>query len=340
MSSRHRFMLMSLIPHEAGTPISQRYREISDTAAFAESLGFDGFGVGERHEPSYLSSSPAVLLGHLAARTSTIRLFTAATTIALHDPVRAYEDYATVDQLSDGRLELIIGTGLGTTATQLFGISAEEVTPRTVAAYELLRDLWHSPSATYDGALRPALDGVELSPRPVQTRIPVWHAGLSSHESAARPAAWGERLVSGNLFATIDAVSQHVATYREEWAANGRDPDHVEVGVGVAGVHVATRSQDARRQFRPAFDCQMEQFGRLFGSLPYDDFESYLDTSTALVGSPAEVAEKLERLRERLGHTMTYHHADSPGLDAATWRAGKELFAEHVIHGAPAVAGA
>ncbi|WP_101523185.1 LLM class flavin-dependent oxidoreductase [Nocardioides houyundeii] len=340
MSPQHRFMLMSLIPHEPGADVSQRYRQLGDTAAFAESLGFDGFGVGERHEPTYLSSSPAVLLGYLAARTSTIRLFTAATTIAMHDPVRAYEDYATVDQLSGGRLELIIGTGLGPTSAKVFGISAEQQTPLTVASYELLRDLWHNRSATYDGGLRPALDGVELSPPPRQPRIPVWHAGLSSRESAARPAAWGERLVSGNLFATIDAVAQHLATYREEWAANGRDAAEVQVGVGVAGVHVAASSQDARRQFRPAFDCQMQQFGQVFGRLPYDDFESYLATSTALVGSPAEVREKFEQLQGRLGHTMTYHHADSPGLDPATWRAGKELFAEHVIAPVPEVASA
>ncbi|GAA1104045.1 LLM class flavin-dependent oxidoreductase [Nocardioides dubius] len=330
---------MSLIPREPGTDAGRRLRGVGDLAVLAEQLGFDGFGVGERHETSYLSSSPAVLLGHLAARTSRIRLFTAASTLAMHDPVRAYEDYATVDQLSGGRLELIVGTGLGPTAQRLFGIAPEEQTRLTVESYELLRELWHSTAVSYGGDLRPSLDAVELSPPPHQHRIPVWHAGLSSAESATRPAAWGEPLVTGNLFGTVDQVAAHIALYREEWARQGHDPAAAQVGVGIAGAHVARNSQDARRQFRPAFDCQMQQYGQFFGTAPYADFDAYLATSTALVGSPAEVQERLALLRERFGHTLTYHHADSPGLAEATWRAGKELFAEHVMHRTPEVAG-
>lgn len=351
MSEAHRFMLMSLIPRDPapgsrpgsetghGVGIGNRYRRLTETAVLAEQLGFDAFGVGERHEATFLSSSPAVLLAHLAAHTSRIRLFTAATTIAMHDPVRAYEDYATVDQLSGGRLELIIGTGLGPTAQQVFGIDPAEQARLTVEAYELLRELWHSTSATYAGQLRPALDGVELSPPPLQQRIPVWHAGLSSRESATRPAAWGEPLVTGNLFGTVDEVAAHVGLYREEWARHGHAARDAQIGVGIAGAHVAVNSQDARRQFRPAYDCQMQQYGQLLGKLPYDDFDTYLSNSTALVGSPAEVQEKFATLQERFGHTLTYHHADSPGLGEVTWRQGKELFAEHVIQHAPEVAG-
>lgn len=333
MSAPHRFMLMSLVPTEPGVPVAARYRRVGEVAVLAEQWGFDGFGVGERHEAEYLSSSPAVLLAHVAARTSRIRLFTAATTIAMHDPVRAYEDYATLDQLSGGRLELIIGTGLGPTAQRLFGIAPQEQTRRTVEAYEMLRHLWHHRTSSWPGGLRPALDEVELSPPPVQQRIPVWHAGLSSHESAARPAAWGEPLVTGNLLGSVDDVARHVQVYRDEWAAHGHDPEQLRVGVGIAGVHVAATSQDARRQFRPAYDCQMQLYAPVLGRLPFDDFDTYLDRSTALVGSPAEVQEKFARLRERLGHTLTYHHADAPGLDEVSWRRGKELFAEHVLQG-------
>ncbi|MFV0535520.1 MAG: LLM class flavin-dependent oxidoreductase [Cumulibacter sp.] len=327
----HRFTLMSLIPHAADKSVHQRYEQIADIAQFAERLGFDGFGVGERHDAPYLSSSPAVLLAYIAARTSKIRLFTAASTIAMHDPVRAYEDYATLDQLSDGRLQLIIGTGLGPTAQNLFGVAPEEQTDTTVAAYKLLRDLWNNQVATYGGPLRPALDGVELSPRPRQPRIPAWHAGLSSRESAERPAAWGEPLVSGNLIGTIDDVAGHVAVYRQEWAAHGHAPEDAQVGVGVAGVHVAVTSQQAIEEFRPAFTAQMEQFAKLRGQAPFGDFDTYLREGTALVGSPAQVREKFEYLRERCGHQLTYHHADSPGMDEQTWRIGKELFAEHLI---------
>lgn len=331
MTSSHQFMLMSLIPHEPASSVHQRFVQIAEIAQHAEQLGFTGFGVGERHDVPYLSSSPAVLLSYLAARTSRIKLFTAASTIAMHDPVRAYEDYATVDQLSNGRLQLIIGTGLGPTATNIFGVPAEEQSERTVAAYELLRDIWHGDTITYDGPLRAPLSDVQLSPPPVQRRIPAWHAGLSSRESAVRPAAWGEPLITGNLFGTIDSVAEHIAIYRTQWAANGHAAHEAKVGVGIAAAHIAPTSQQAREQFRPAFESQMEHFGKILGEPPFDDLDTYLQSGTALVGSPAQVQEKFAYLQERFGHTLTYHHADSPGLDERVWRAGKELFAEHVI---------
>ena len=114
-----RFLLITLIVHAPSPvtgvrkPTTERFREVLDNALLAEELGFDGFGVGERHERPFISSSPPVVLSHIAALTSRIRLFTAVTTLSLLDPVRAYEDYATLDHLSGGRLELIIGKGNG-----------------------------------------------------------------------------------------------------------------------------------------------------------------------------------------------------------------------------------
>ena len=127
-----KFLAITLIVH-APDPITgvqkstaDRFREVIGNARLAEELGFDGFGVGERHERPFISSSPPVVLSHIAALTSRIRLFTAVTTLSLLDPVRAYEDYATLDHLSGGRLELIIGKGNGAAQRELFN-----VTPRT-----------------------------------------------------------------------------------------------------------------------------------------------------------------------------------------------------------------
>src|SRR5438045_5991944 len=109
-----KFLLITLITHfDQDRSPQQRLREVVDTAVLAEELGFDGYGVGERHERPFISSSPPVVLSHIAARTSTIRLFTTVTTLSLLDPVRAFEDYATLDHLCGGRLELIIGKGNG-----------------------------------------------------------------------------------------------------------------------------------------------------------------------------------------------------------------------------------
>src|SRR4029079_18131116 len=153
--------LITLIVH-APNPVTgvqpsthERFREVLDNALLAEELGFDGFGVGERHERPFISSSPPVVLSHVAALTSRIRLFTAVTTLSLLDPVRAFEDYATLDNLSDGRLELIIGKGNGAAQAQLFHVTTEDQWERNREGYELFRQLWVSDEVTWSGHFRP-----------------------------------------------------------------------------------------------------------------------------------------------------------------------------------------
>jgi alkanesulfonate monooxygenase SsuD/methylene tetrahydromethanopterin reductase-like flavin-dependent oxidoreductase (luciferase family) len=127
-----KFLAITLIPHlpdpTTGVRASttERLRSVVNNATFIEELGFDGYGVGERHERPFISSSPPVILSHITARASTIRLFTAVTTLSLLDPVRAFEDYSTLDHLCGGRLKLIIGKGNGTAQAQLFHVTAEE----------------------------------------------------------------------------------------------------------------------------------------------------------------------------------------------------------------------
>src|SRR3954466_12180052 len=162
-----RFITITLIVH-APDPVTgeqkstqDRLQEVLGNARLAEELGFDGFGVGERHERPFISSSPPVVLSHIAALTSTIRLFTAVTTLSLLDPVRAYEDYATLDNLSGGRLELIIGKGNGAAQAKLFHVTADDQWDRNRESYELFRRLWREPKVTWEGRFRPALRDAE-----------------------------------------------------------------------------------------------------------------------------------------------------------------------------------
>ncbi len=136
-----KFLAITLIVHTpdpvtgARRSTTARLREVVDNAVLAEELGFDGFGVGERHERPFISSSPPVMLSHIAALTARIRLFTAVTTLSLLDPVRAYEDYATLDQLSAGRLELMVGKGNGAAQAQLFHVAeADGIVARSVVS--------------------------------------------------------------------------------------------------------------------------------------------------------------------------------------------------------------
>src|SRR3981189_569446 len=162
---------------------TQRLEEVVRLAVLAEELGFDGFGVGERHERPFISSSPTVVLGHLAALTSRIRLFTAVTTLSLLDPVRAFEDYATLDHLSGGRLELIIGKGNGAAQRDLFQVTPEDQWDRNAESYEVFRRLWRDNKIPYSPRFRPPLAAAEVWPRPLQRPIRIWHGSATSKES-------------------------------------------------------------------------------------------------------------------------------------------------------------
>src|ERR687895_1239420 len=168
-----KFLAITLIPH-VPDPITgirpsttERLRSVVDNAILVEELSFDGYGVGERHARPFISSSPRAVLSHIAARTSTIRLFTTVTTLSLLDPVRAFEDYATLDHLCGGRLELIIGKGNGAAQAQLFHVTAADQWERNREGYELFRRLWREDQGTWSGPFPPPLAGARARPRPV-----------------------------------------------------------------------------------------------------------------------------------------------------------------------------
>jgi len=192
-----RFMTITLIVHapdpRTGRQKStqERFQEVIGNARLAEDLGFDGFGVGERHERPFISSSPTVVLSHVAALTSRIRLFTAVTTLSLLDPVRAFEDYATLDHLSSGRLELIIGKGNGAAQRDLFQVTPEDQWDRNAESYEVFRRLWRDNKITYDTKFRPALTGAEVWPRPRAVR-PFGSASACRRRRTHRRAAPGQ----------------------------------------------------------------------------------------------------------------------------------------------------
>src|SRR3954462_2764699 len=184
-----KFLLLTLIAHQPD-PVSgekksaaDRLRDVIDSAVLAEELGFDGFAVGERHEDPFISSSPPVVLSNIAARTSDISLFTGVTTLSLLDPVRAFEDSSTRDNLSGGRLELIIGKGNGAAQAQLFHVTTDDQWDRNAEGYELFRRLWREARPTWEGRFRPSLTDAETWPPPRQQPLRVWHGSATSKDS-------------------------------------------------------------------------------------------------------------------------------------------------------------
>jgi alkanesulfonate monooxygenase SsuD/methylene tetrahydromethanopterin reductase-like flavin-dependent oxidoreductase (luciferase family) len=327
-----KFLAISLIVHTPH-PITgvkkstkDRFREVLDNAVLAEELGFDGFGVGERHERPFVSSSPPVVLSHIAALTGKIRLFTAVTTLSLLDPVRAYEDYATLDNLSGGRLELIIGKGNGAAQRELFHVTTEDQWDRNIESYELFRRLWREEKVTWSGRFRPGLVDAETWPRPLQQPIRVWHGSATSRQSVDLAARYGEPLFSANVTNPVEPYAELVRYYRERWEHYGHDPTQITVGAGSAGLFVRKRSQDALNEYRPVFEAGL-RFQKDHGlPLVFETFEDYVERSSALIGSPQQIIEKVHRYHEKLGHSVLHLHADAGGLTDAQHLESLRLF--------------
>jgi alkanesulfonate monooxygenase SsuD/methylene tetrahydromethanopterin reductase-like flavin-dependent oxidoreductase (luciferase family) len=303
---------------------------VTDNALLAEELGFDGFGVGERHERPFISSAPPVVLGHVAALTSRIRLFTAVTTLSLLDPVRAYEDYATLDHLSGGRLELIIGKGNGTAQRELFHVTPEDQWDRNAESYEIFRSIWQHGKITATPRFRPPLVDAEVWPRPLQQPIRVWHGSATSKESVDLAAKYGDPLFSANVTNSIEPYAELVRYYRERWAHYGNDPALAAVGAGTAGYYARPNSQDAIEEYRPIFAGRLAFQKRLGVEPVFPTLEDFVERSSALIGSPQQIVEKVHRYHEQFGHSVLHLHADASGLTDRQHRESLELFQSEI----------
>ncbi|MEV0123867.1 LLM class flavin-dependent oxidoreductase [Streptomyces sp. NPDC050703] len=331
-----KFLAITLIVHRPDPitgvhkPTHDRFREVLDNALLAEELGFDGFGVGERHERPFISSSPTVVLSHIAALTRRIRLFTAVTTLSLLDPVRAYEDYATLDHLSGGRLELIIGKGNGAAQRELFHVTPEDQWDRNAESYEVFRQIWRQDKVTAATRFRPPLTDAEVWPRPYQRPVRVWHGSATSKESVDLAARYGDPLFSANVTNPIEPYAELIRYYRERWEFHGHDPARIAVGAGTAGLLVTRTSQEALKAYRPIFESTLAFHKQSGLPVVFETVEDFVERSSALIGSPQQVTDKVHRYHEQFGHTVLHLQADANGLTDAQHRASLQLFQSDV----------
>lgn len=331
-----KFLLITLITH-VPDPVSgekkspaDRLRDVLDKAVIAEELGFDGFAVGERHEDPFISSSPPVVLSNIAARTSKIGLFTGVTTLSLLDPVRAFEDYSTLDNLSGGRLELIIGKGNGAAQAELFHVTTADQWDRNREGYELFRLLWESESVNWSGRFRPPLVDAKALPRPLQNRIRIWHGSATSTDSVDLAARHGEPIFSANVSNPIEPYAELVRHYRERWEFYGHRPEDALVGAGTAGFYVTKTSQEAVDTYRPVFEARLAFARRAGLPVVFESIGDFIERSSALVGSPEQVINKVSRYHEQLGHEVIHLGADADGVTPAQQRHSLELFQSDV----------
>lgn len=308
-----------------------RLRQAVDWAVYAEEIGFDAVGVGERHARPFLASAPPVVLSHIAARTSRVRLLTTVTVLPVLDPVRAAEDYATVDHLSDGRLELIIGKGNDPRQHELFGYDLDDQWRRNAENYELLRQLWDSENVSWTGTTRPPLENQTTLPRPHQKDIRIWHGSASSTESTELAARWGAPLFSANGFHPLEKYAALVAHYRERYEAHGHGPAaSALVGAGAGGMYVTRRSQDAIEAYRPIYAKFLTSEAARHNRTPFTDLDDLLARGPALIGSPEQVIDKLGRYHEAFGHEVLSLGIDGVGVSQQDQKSSLELFFSEV----------
>lgn len=306
----------------AGTKTSpaQRHRAIVDEAVLAESLGFDAVWLGEHHPCDSVLAAPPVVLAAIAARTARIRLGAGVTRLASLDPVRVAEDYATVDAISNGRVELSVGRGILVDTDEGFGQKPDESRERFRENLELLRRLWNETGVSWSGRFRAPLDRVTVEPRPVQApHPPIWVGGESSPASVDLAVELGLPLMLPSVLAPPADLLPLVQRYRERWDAAGRDPAGARVAC-CNHVHVAANSQQARLARR-------DREGQALGAVR--DSERLL--AGIVCGSPGEVVDRIAATRETLGLDLHLSIFDLGGLPPAQVARTLELFATQVL---------
>jgi len=315
-----------------------RHRAIVDEAVHAESLGFDSVWLGEHHFCDYVLAAPPVVLAAIAARTSRVRLGTAVTLLANLDPVRVAEDYATLDAISDGRVELVAGRGILVDTYEAFGQKTDESRDRFRENVALLRRLWSETNVTWSGRFRAPLDAVTIEPRPVQQpHPPIWIGGGSSLHSVDLAAELGLPLMLPSVLAPALHFAPLVERYRQRFAAAGHDPAAARVGC-CHHVHLRRSSQEAREAWRPYYLNYLGFVDRTWARRELVHVQAKVDLdyerligSVAICGSPAEVVDRIGAAREALGLDVHLSMFDLGGLPPAEVARAMELYAADVV---------
>jgi alkanesulfonate monooxygenase SsuD/methylene tetrahydromethanopterin reductase-like flavin-dependent oxidoreductase (luciferase family) len=310
-----RFQVLDILPH-LKNPVTgrqvrpdERFAQALASARHAEEFGFDAVALGERHAGAFLSSGVSVLLGAIAATTSRVRLQTGVSVLSILDPLRVAEDYATIDQLSRGRMELVIGKGNELRQLPMFGIENGDQWDALAEKYELLRRLWREENVTWQGRFRGPLNEVTSLPRPYAGAPRIWHGSATTLTSAELAAKWGDPLFSANAIQPRDNYTVLIDHYRQQYAENGHDPRFAYVAAGAGFMYLADTTAQAREAFGPTYEQIVAFFNRPGNHTPGNEMTfATIDDAIArgpvLVGSAQQIAEKILWFHEGFGHDL------------------------------------
>ena len=269
----------------------------------ADRCGLDVFGIGEHHRKGFLDSAPAIILAAAASRTKKIRLTSAVTVLSAADPVRVFQNFATLDLISQGRAEMVVGRGSFTDAFPLFGLNLQDYDKLFSEKLDLLLKIRDNEFITWSGKFRPALQNQPVYPRPLQEKIPIWLGVGGTPESFIRAGALGLPLMVAVIGGETHRFRPLVDLYREAGKRAGFKPEELQVGLHSLG-YVSDSTEVAIEEFFPGYSESFTKIGKERGWPPMTRarFESQMGPDGALlVGGPEEVAEKIHRHSESLG---------------------------------------
>jgi putative FMN-dependent luciferase-like monooxygenase len=292
----------------------------------AEEVGLDVFATGEHHNPPFIPSSPTTMLGYLAAKTERITLSTSTTPITTNDPVKIAEDFAMLQHIADGRVDIMLGRGNTGPVYPWFGEDIRQGIPLAIEKYGLLRRLWDEDVVDWEGKFRTPLQGFTSTPRPLDGVAPfVWHGSIRSPEIAEQAAYYGDGFFSNHIFWPASHTAKMIAFYRQRFEHYGHGTAEQAI-VGLGGqVFMRKNSQDAVAEFRPYFDN-----APVYGHGP--SLEDFTEQTPLTVGSPQQVIDRTLGFRDYVGdYQRQLFLMDHAGLPLKTVLEQLDLLGEEVV---------
>lgn len=290
---------------DTGTALdsTQSIADLLERIEQADKAGLDVFGIGEHHRKEFLDSAPALILAAAATRTSRIRLTSAVTVLSAADPVRVFQNFATLDLISKGRAEMVVGRGSFTESFPLFGLNLQDYDALFSEKLELLLTIRDNEVVNWSGKFRPALRNQAIYPRPVQNPLPIWVGVGGTPESFIRAGLLGLPLMVAVIGGETHRFRPLIDLYRQAGKQAGHSPEQLQVGLHSLG-YVASTTEEAVADYYPGYAETFTRIGKERGWPPvtrarFDDQNG--PWGALLVGGPEEVAEKIRRHSHALG---------------------------------------
>ena len=309
-------------------PAKERMHELIEEIKLMDEVGLDFFGIGEHHRPDYAVSTPEIVLAAAATVTKNIKLGSAVSVLSSSDPVRLFQSFSTVDLISNGRAELMVGRGSFTESFPLFGNDLADYDDLFDEKLDLLLQINKEKRVTWKGRFRPALENQEIFPRPVNGSLPIWVAVGGTPESVLRAGRLGLPVIFAIIGGNPSNFKQLFDYYRKVYAHFEHDQQKLQVGVHMHSFF-GENSRQTADEYYPLYAAQMNRIGKQRGWPPYQQQQFEQGRGKGghlLIGDANEAIDKILQLKELFGLTRFSAHMDVGGPSHATLMKSIEIF--------------